>query len=237
MIGQIPPTRYDLQFTVARIPVRVHPVFWLTSAFLAWVPGHLELVFVRILCIFVAVLVHELGHAVVTRSFGWFPEIVLYFFGGYATSRRYSTWKDIAVSIAGPGAGFALYFLIKTAGVALFKNVEIQNELIYVVLYDALRFSLFINFVWNVMNLVPVLPLDGGRISQEFLCWASPRKGMEISMKVSVAASGAVALWALYCLQQKQGLLGLDPMFLAIMFGYLCYQGVQQLQNYRRGPW
>ena len=233
MLGQVPPTPYDLRFAVAGIPVRVHPVFWLTSAFLAWTPGRMDFVLVRVLCIFVAILVHELGHAIVTRSFGWHPEIVLYFFGGYATSVRHTTWRDITVSAAGPAFGLSLYFLIKTVGIASVRSGAIQSE----VLIDAIGFSLFINFVWNMMNLVPVLPLDGGQISREFFCWLLPRSGMDVSMKISVVASGGLALWSLYCMSKNQGVLGLDPRFLAIMFGYLCYQGIQQLQMRRRGYW
>ena len=232
MLGQIPRTPYDLNFSIFRIPVRVHPVFWLTAVWLGWWPGRMDLVVVQVLCIFIAILVHELGHAVTTRWFGWYPEIVLYFLGGYATTARHSTWKGIAVSAAGPAAGFALYAAIRALDLAT-ANGAGRGELLSV----AIGHSLFINFVWNVMNLVPVLPLDGGHISREFLCWLSPRRGEEISLQVSIAASGAIALWAAHCYSQGQGLLGLRPGFLLVMFGYLCYQSFQALQNLRRGCW
>lgn len=285
MFGQPAPTGLDVRFSVMGIPIRIHPIFWLTAGFLAWNPNDPQQVLVRIGCILLAVLVHELGHAVVTRRFGWRPEIVLYFFGGYATSQRYSTWKDIAVSAAGPAAGFLLYTMFWIASVAMIINGVQQERVISElyqhyekssvqafqadweavqiggehyrgawwaasdsrvhaklfdlarssIVYDAVKFSLFINLVWNLMNLVPVLPLDGGRISQELCFWMSPRAGLLASIRISVAASGAVAAWAGYCLYTKQGLLGLDPKFLAFMFGYLTYQGVQQLQAIQRG--
>lgn len=234
MFGQIPPTPYDLRFALFGIPVRVHPVFWLTSAFLAWPrgeTGRLDLVFIRVLCIFVAILIHELGHAVVTRRFGWQPEIVLYFFGGYATSVRHSTWKDIAVSAAGPLAGLALYALLWFGGAWVIRSFGVQHPLFV----DALNFSLFINLVWNVMNLVPVLPLDGGQISRELFCWLNPRKGMEHCLILSMLAGGGVALWALRARAVGEGVLGLDPLFLAIMFGFLSFQSYQALEACRRG--
>ena len=57
-------TPYDLQFRVACIPVRVHPFFWLASAFLAVRP-ELKLVdlLLWIAVVFVSIVVHELGHA------------------------------------------------------------------------------------------------------------------------------------------------------------------------------
>ena len=235
MNGQIGSTPYDLRFSVWGIPIRVHPVFWLTSAFLAWnwSRGRLDILFVCVLCIFLAILVHELGHAVVTKSLGWNPEIVLYFFGGFATTTQHSTWKNIAVTAAGPGAGFSLYAILWFTARFGFEHGWLQHELAV----NALSFSLFINLVWNLMNLIPVLPLDGGHITRELLCWLSPRSGMKASLIVSIVASGGVALWAVRCIQNQTGLLGLDPKFLALMFGVLCFHSVQQLQNTNRGYW
>lgn len=235
MFGQIPPTEFDLRFSILGIPVRVHPVFWLTSAFLAWGGSDADLrrIFVRVLCIFLAILVHELGHAVVTRRFGWNSEVVLYFFGGYATSMRHTTWKDIAVSAAGPGAGFVLYF----AFLYLLQQVLTGNLTVNELVLDAIGFSLFINFVWNVANLIPVLPLDGGQISRELCCWLSPRRGMGISLMISMIISGTVALWSFRAKANGESVLGLDPLFLGIMFAYLCYQSYQSYETSRRGPW
>lgn len=258
MLGQVPETPYDLRFTALGIPVRIHPVFWLTSAFLAWSPGRLDVVIIRILCILVAILVHELGHAVVTRHFGWTPEIVLYFLGGYATTMRHSTWRDIAVSAAGPGAGFVLFFSIwfwgRVSGVitdgssflrpefsaaamrdwpsAIAVGTKLNNLIL-----DAIYFSLFINLIWNVANLLPVLPLDGGQISREFFSWLRPRDGMDICLMLSMVASGAVALWSAKAMSENRGVMGLDPLFLAIMFGYLCFQSYQAWQASRSGYW
>ena len=130
MFGQISPTKYDLRFSLFGIPIRVHPIFWLTSALIAWDRdgGDLRKTLIRVLCIFVAILVHELGHALVTRRFGWNSEIVLYFFGGYATSKRHSTWKDIAVSAAGPGAGFLLYFIINWSVPSMIRSGLFENK-------------------------------------------------------------------------------------------------------------
>ncbi len=227
MFGAVPETEFDLRFSAFGVPVRVHPVFWLTSAFLGWEGDRLDYTIINVLCIFVAILVHELGHALVTRRFGWHPEIVLYFFGGYATTSRHSTWRDIAVSAAGPAAGFLLFGVCFATEIVLY----LQGITIHPLARQAILFSLFINFVWNVMNLVPVLPLDGGHISREFLCWLRPRGGMRLSLQISMVAAGAIALWALYSKANNQGVLGLDPLFLGLMFGYLSFQSYQSLQE------
>lgn len=234
MLGQVEPTPYDLNFRLLGIPVRVHPVFWLTGAILAWNPGmnlaeELDLVLVRIVCIFVAVLVHEMGHALVTRAFGWPPEIVLYFFGGYATSMRHSPWKNIAVSFAGPATGLGLF------GAVLAFALVVRPD--HRLLYDAVRFSLFINLAWNLVNLMPVSPLDGGQITREFLRWISPRNGVEVSLLISTLIAAGVAVWCFYSRSQGQGVFGLEPTFLGFLFGYLAFQSWQQYEAARRGYW
>jgi Zn-dependent protease len=248
MFGQIPPTPYDLRFHLLGIPVRVHPIFWLTSAYLAWQGGELDVVIIRVLCIFFAILIHEMGHALVTRSFGWQPEIVLYILGGYTTATRHTTWKSIAVSAAGPAAGLMLFSSIwwwgRLTGVLspdstllrpVFSAEGMANwpEFIRVgsranhLFLDAINFSLFINLIWTLFNLLPVHPLDGGQIVRELCLWFNPRRGMDACLVISIVAAGAVVLWALWARQP----------FAALMFGALAFQNIQEYQGTRRGYW
>ena len=81
LFQQPPPTQYDLRFTVAGIPVRVHPLFWLITL-LFGATGNLLLLPIWILVIFVSILIHELGHAFAFRRFGQRSHIVLHFSGG-----------------------------------------------------------------------------------------------------------------------------------------------------------
>jgi stage IV sporulation protein FB len=262
MFGHMQSTPYDLQFSVAGVPVRVHPVFWLTAAFISWQPGRLDLVFVRVLCVFVSILVHELGHALVTRLYGWRPEIVLEFFGGYATTTHHDTWKNIAVTAAGPAAGFLLFFAVLTIAVtacdlSMLKEgwawaIPLVGHLVLYgfvltgggaglitqeVLIDAIHFLLFINFAWNFLNLIPVLPLDGGQIAREYITWLRPRDGQETAYLVSTIAGAGFAAWIAYRHSQNQGAFGLHPVFLMLMFGYLAFQSFQAYQASRRGYW
>ena len=89
-------TQYDLRFSVLGIPVRVHPTFWFIGLLLGSATPQLSLVAIWIGCLFLSILVHELGHALAARSFGWPPDIVLHGFGGYFECTLY---KDIMISI------------------------------------------------------------------------------------------------------------------------------------------
>ena len=63
---------------------------------------------------FLGILCHELGHALVMRSYGYFPWITLYGLGGMASYDRphgssgqwADSWRQIFISAAGPLAGF-----------------------------------------------------------------------------------------------------------------------------------
>jgi len=242
MFGQIPPTEFDLNFRAFGIPVRVHPVFWLTSAYLAWSftertqdPQLMPKLVIGIACIFIAILLHELGHALMNRRFGFRSEIVLYFFGGYATSTRHSTWRDIAVSAAGPGAGFLLFGAVWSTMEYLQATRPFGDRTVAELVWYALSVSYFINLVWNLVNLLPVEPLDGGQISRELFVRYARGNGMAKHLQLSMIAAGAVAAYSLYCYSQKRSVFGLDGLFLGLMFGYLCFQNYQMHEQYRRG--
>src|SRR5215208_4108329 len=117
-----PPTRYDLRFSVAGIPVRVHPLFWLIAVLLGS-SGDVLLLPIWVLVIFVSILIHELGHAFAFRRYGQHSQVVLHFAGGL-TIPEPVYWgsgyanvgltpnQQIFISLAGPGAGFVFAALI-----------------------------------------------------------------------------------------------------------------------------
>lgn len=226
MFGMAGETEFDLRFQLFGIPVRVHPIFWLTSAFIVWNGDRPDLVFVGVLCVFLSILVHELGHAVMSRRYGFPSEIVLYMFGGYATGSRFSTWKNVIVTAAGPGAGFALF------GVVYGISSLLQNYAPGTLDSDGLRFAigvlLFANLWWSILNLIPTLPLDGGQIMQALMHRYAPRGADRRVLQISIAASGGIALLTLMYMPGAK--------MMIILFGLLCAQNVMaynQLRSYR----
>ena len=109
ILNEPPRSQYDLNFSLLGIPVRVHPLFWLVAVLLG-IRGNEDpvpiLIWVGV--VFVSILVHELGHALTARWYGWEPWITLHSFGGLASYRP--TFHDptsrIVITLAGPGAGF-----------------------------------------------------------------------------------------------------------------------------------
>lgn len=250
VFGMAGETEFDLRFRLFQIPVRVHPMFWLSSAFLVWNGDNLLQTALGILCLFVSVLVHELGHAAVIRHYGVSSEIVLYFFCGYATSSHFPFRKSIAVSAAGPAAGLLLGVIVYLLGRFALPLIPAElPEVFYV-----WQMLIFAGLIVNVLNLVPCLPLDGGQIMAAFVRQYGPRgrSNAELILKISIAVSGAVALWAAWCsnhqqpffplwlfslLPAKDGLLlsmlQPDPSFNVFFMGYLCATSWIELSRMR----
>src|SRR3954451_7375602 len=90
-------TAYDLRFRMLGTEVRVHPLFWLVSFFMGANLSKLGFGYVVLWvgCVFVSILLHELGHVLVGRLFGSEGHIVLYSLGGLAvgSNRLPSRWQ------------------------------------------------------------------------------------------------------------------------------------------------
>ncbi|MBL8818331.1 MAG: site-2 protease family protein [Planctomyces sp.] len=256
MFGIDGPTNYDLNFRIFGIPVTVQPWFWLTAALLVWDGTRLEMVLLGIMCVFVSVLVHELGHAIMARRYGFPSQIVLRMFGGYATTGHLPPNRQMAVVFAGPAAGIAFFIIVDGLLFALsaFAPHVLRD---YVAVQTVLILLLFTNLIWSIMNLIPVSPMDGGLILQAWLRKSRTKLAAKRELQISIAAAAIVVLWALFCIQsEKNGnpmpLIPLpawlfphgplnanaivlsiqpDPMFFGILFGYL---GVINIVEYQK---
>lgn len=149
-----------LRFRVAGFPVQVHPLFLLTAVASGlsgwWTPGR-----VAVWCgvVFLSVLIHELGHALAFRRFGHGASIALHGLGGTTSStggRTLTHRQDLWLSLAGPAAGFAL-----GGGVLALQLLTPVGQAGGLVGY-AVSALLWANFGWGILNLMPILPLDGG---------------------------------------------------------------------------
>lgn len=247
LLGEPPRTQYDLNFILFGIPVRIHPFFWLVSAILGLggLGEDMRMAIVRLLiwmaAVFVSILIHELGHAMMMRRYGYSPSITLYGMGGLASAgtpsgpraRREGPLDQILISLAGPGAGFALAGLIVLLLLATGHTVLVgllayvapiaQTDSIQIeILGRFVNDMLWICLLWGFVNLLPVYPLDGGQVAREVLLMVDSRTGVQRSLTLSIATGAGVAALAL---------LGGD-FYVALMFGYLAYSSYTTLQHY-----
>ncbi len=192
MFGNDQPTPFDLRFRLAGIPIRVNPWFWIIMALLGSSifrdEGPLNLL-IWVACGFVSILIHEMGHAVLARWYGSPVAVSLIAFGGiaeYLYPPR-SPVKRILISLAGPGAGFGLLGIVVATALAL--DWENQSPLVEA----TLRYLFIMNLFWNLLNLLPVWPLDGGKVCRELFALARARNPDAAVHRMSIAIAGTLA--------------------------------------------
>lgn len=238
-------TNWDLEFSIFRVPVRVHPFFWLVGLLLGAQANDPAEWIAWMIAFFVAILVHELGHAAAMRAYGFYPSITLYGLGGFtscggAFARPPSGLPHIVISAAGPAAGFAfaaiLAMVIVLAGFEVMIRVGLPFGVRILVLeaIGSIAFShlindlFFITLFWGLVNLLPVYPLDGGQIAREVLVAIHPNEGTRWSLMLSFVTA---ALMAVVAFVQWQSLFG------AILFGYFAYLSYVMLTFHGGSRW
>jgi Zn-dependent protease len=249
-------TPYDLRFRLFGIDVRVHPMFWLVSALMGWNlrDQGFSYVLLWIGCVFISILIHELGHVGVGLMFGSHGHIVLYGFGGLAigSSNLRNRWHRIAVYFGGPLAGFlylGVLFLILLVSLPN-QALAFQQDLLYLLriehhpslqtptlMTEALWFLLQINLFWGLVNLLPVYPLDGGQISRDLFNWFMQGRGIRPSLGLSLFVAGFIAINALLAAADRP-LPGIGQylpggMYIGILFGLLALGNYQEMQQTR----
>ncbi len=129
-----------------------------------------------------SLLIHELSHALMIKKYNLPTEIVLSSFGGYATHPAgiLSRKQSFLVTLAGPllQVVFGMAVLYSSHYLTL-PNSMIRNFVEYLWLL-----SLF----WAILNCIPVLPMDGGRMLEAALGPRRIKLTLTISMLVAVSA-------------------------------------------------
>lgn len=236
-----------IRFSLFGIPVEIQPFFWVVSAMMGGAlransPEAILAAALFMLAAFVSILIHELGHAITgLRLGGGRAAIALTPFGGLAFNQggRFDRAQRFWMVAAGPGAGFAFFVLIVAVLCLFFDSSDVLGLTarilfdipVYFKSQDLLAFLqekpfvflilnnlLWINFWWGIINLLPVLPLDGGQIADLFV---RPQRRVFL---LGVIAAGAMALL---------GYPWLDSLYVAVLFGYLAWRNYQNMREVR----
>ena len=205
-------------------PVSVYPWFFLTAILLGSSFGFGWQMAAWIVVVFVSVLVHELGHALVGRAFGGRPEIRLEAFGG-VTFPQFTTrpgpGRQFLLSAAGPAFGLCLGVL----AYALLRAWPPEPGSVSA--WTVAQF-IWVSIVWAAFNLLPILPLDGGNMLLAFLEGVRRKPSLAlaswISFAIALAVGGLLTLWR-----------GFDP-FLLLWLALFALQNFARARAARRAP-
>lgn len=229
-------------FNVMGIPLELHLTFLLLLAYIGWegwrLGGAVEaaLSIGVFLILFICVILHELGHSAVARHYA-IPvhRILLLPIGGMAQFGEIprAPYRELAMTVAGPAVNFLI------VGIAyLFLPETLPNQfsglrvLFQQSAVEGLALILFsFNLVMGIFNLIPVFPMDGGRIFRALLALRLPYlKATRVALWVArpLAVAGIVfALWG-----------GQEPSWLlAILFIFILFGGETEYGYVRQREW
>lgn len=174
-----------------KILIRIHPLFWVVAGVIGWLASQTTLgTCLWGIVIVLSVLIHEFGHALTALAFGQKAEINLVALGG-ETQRRgppLKFWQEFFVVFNGPLAGFALF------GLSYFLLKQTTQETSIILRY-LLTVSMYVNFYWTLINLLPIQPLDGGRLLCIIFEGLFGLTGLKIALFLSVLVSVLVSVW------------------------------------------
>lgn len=188
-------------------------VFLYQDAFGLWLAGSIA----------VLTLLHELGHAVAARRAGCDASISLDFLAGYTSfraSRPLSRSQRALISVAGPFTQIAISVVVLLA-----MGVNPVS-------FDSIRQSEAAAAIWwagpaiGAMNLIPVLPLDGGHLAMTGIETFVGQRAMRVMAVASVVITGTAA--ALLFLSGHTGFV--------IFIAFLLFNQLQILQATSKRP-
>ena len=144
---------------------------------------------------FVALLLHELGHAMAFRRYGVKSSIRFFLLGGLTTpddqeaASQLTHREMVIVPLAGPLVGLVL-------GTIMFGFWPVFHDAPSEVKTPMFIWA-FVNLGWGIFNLMPIGNLDGGQILRNAAAAAVPgRWGVALGLAGSLVASVVVALVA-----------------------------------------
>ncbi len=158
------------------IRIELHVTFLL---FLGWIaisqgllsgnPARALISVLLFLLVFVCVVLHELGHALMARRYGIRTrDIVLLPIGGVARLERMpdKPQQEIAIALAGPAVNLGILLVLFALRLVFDGGAVIEGGLL-----DTL---LLVNIVMIAFNLIPAFPMDGGRVLRALLALRMP---------------------------------------------------------------
>ena len=210
----------EIQFRLFGIPIHVSAFFLLSAVVLGRMGSSDSPVQLAawIVVMFVGVLLHELGHALTAQAFGQEPAVSLHGFGGVTVWQPrggLGPGRRAVITLAGPMVGIVIGLPALVAGALIPKGTLTREILGYVTT---------VNLGWAMLNLLPMLPLDGGRIVASLLEMAFGKGSLRAAYIVSIGVAvviGLLMLWA--------------GMYLGLVFcAYFAYLNVQGLRELNR---
>jgi len=175
-----------------KIPVNIYPSFCVMMLLVGSIIANFNigLAIVAAIVIFFSIMAHELGHALAARFLGLRPEINLIMLGGNTKSRsrrELSAGSHFFMVLCGPLMGMVL---AAVAFVAIFLLKDELSLARFAGVKFMLNITFFINLTWTLVNLLPIMPMDGGNLLKIFLERFWGVRGLKATYIIGMLLSG-----------------------------------------------
>lgn len=219
------PVRWELHTRLLGADLRIRPLFWVSCALLGVVyyqyPGVREEIGgvtafgLWMAAILLSLLAHEMGHTLAAHWLGGQARIVLSGLGEQIHGlEALPRGRRFLISLAGPLANALLF----GAGWAVtFAPLPMDWRF---ALAPGLWLLLWINAFWCLLNVLPLWPLDGGRIALELGEAVLGRRGQTLALLLSLLLILALTLFVIEWM--RRALIDrYDPHY-PLFFTYFC---------------
>lgn len=192
---------------IYQIPIRLHFSLVLVFFLIAWTlaygfmpqysPGMNQVNYwimsiTGTIVLFLSVLLHELSHSIVAKSYGIrVRQIMLFIFGGVSDIEEEPKEfkKEFKMAIAGPAVSlalsgiFAVFWWITSLSPTTSPPASFYDTAL-IMINGIFFYSAFLNLILGIFNLIPAFPMDGGRILRSLLF--SRNKNYDKSTRIAV---------------------------------------------------
>ncbi len=184
--------------------------------------------------LFVSVLLHELAHATMARAEGLGTgNITLYMFGGLASlnGQPAQPSSEFKIAVVGPAASFLIGVLFFAADWLLLYGKP------YRAIGQVLRHLGLVNWFLAGFNILPGLPLDGGRVLRALL-WRY-NKNFRAATQLAIRSGLMIAVTLIvagiysFIMLPDYGITGLWMMIIGLMIGLM----LGTTEGRSRGVW
>lgn len=170
-----------------------------------------------VLALYVSVLIHELAHVAAARHFRMrVQSVTLHLLGGETVIEGESRtpWQELSTAIAGPIASLAI-------GGAVFLVEPATDGTTSVVLYSVAQ----VNILVAIFNMLPGLPLDGGRVFRALVWQLTGHEETGIRIAAWIGRAAAVGVLVLAVTRDRSDRQFTVDLVVALLIAWFLWQG------------
>ena len=173
---------------------------------------------VFVIALYVSVLVHELAHVVVARAYRMpVASVTLHLLGGETLIEGESRTpgQELATSISGPLASLGI--ALAAFGVSDAMGVGTTSDIIWSIA--------FVNLIVAAFNMLPGLPLDGGRVFRAIIWTITGREETGVRIAAWIGRFTAAAVLVVAALTFDGARDGTINLLIAAFVAFFLWQG------------